>query len=87
MGEVAAGGRGAQLVLDVGREAAAAVVALEAGEEGLEVGAQDALEGATGGVPPQDVGRAGVVVVGIAVGASDPGARGLVQLGEDGGAG
>jgi len=83
VGEVAAGRGCAQLLLDIGRERAASVLVHEACEEGLEVFAENTLDDATRWVPPHDVGRAGLVLVGVAVLSPDPGLRGLVQSRED----
>ncbi len=83
VGKVAAGRRCAQLLLDVARERAAPVFVDEAGEEGLEMFAEDALDDATRRVPPHDVGRARLELVGIAVVSPDPGLRRLVQSRED----
>jgi len=76
-------------LLDVGRKRAASVFVDEAGEEGLEMGPgfvegmENTLDDATGWVPPHDVGRARLVVVGVAVATPHPGSRRLVQPRED----
>jgi hypothetical protein len=55
LGRVAAGEEGAQLALDVSGQTAAAVLVLEAGEEGLEVLADEGVERCGGRVAAQQL--------------------------------